>query len=304
MACTVSVVDQKHISLKWNSEESLEQWRSLFASADADKISSCVGMGDVGFRQDSNAIDGSYVVKLHSERNFTFSDMEKMLDRMHVHKLIDDNAYEQAILALCSGLLSGEKIMFPAENPRFTIGVEGDDIIIRSLCRGIRISEDSLMEPFVTELKHKLANTSNVVFDEEIGKLSVVGVCSMNDFTILVDRCLQKSPGYSKNIIDQMNCLALQKLSKAELRSLMAVAKYPSNHPLSRWKNMAILASEIFGFLSDRGNLAKLSNVHKKILKHAIMGSDEFADAPPIITKGFMRLRNRFRSQIIEYLHI
>ncbi|AUO55119.1 hypothetical protein [Ehrlichia canis] len=292
----ILIGDNSNITIFFTEKNEIENFTKIFTVLDKNKAAKTLFNNEVNIQyQDMSAT-------LTSSTHFEFSDLNKIITHMLQHNFtISTNIIAQSLEQGCNILKTSNLVICRFNNqPLYCINVSirNNTIILHPISTQYfdLSSEDN--KKLINALQTH-TNTNDITTDNKqhailISINTVIYEVLQSLVNILIKVQIIEENDKEKTL-QQLTKLAFHDFTSNELQIVKNIAQYPTDHPLSKYKNIAKNVENIFSHLASTQSLDSSS---AKLLQDAINNTGEFSTAPHIIMRSFNKLNKNFHDQI------
>ncbi|AHX04532.1 hypothetical protein EHF_0082 [Ehrlichia japonica] len=296
MTLDIIINNSSSITIFFTEKNEIENFTKIFTVLDKNKAAKALFSHEVNIEYQHNC------VTLISSTNFEFSDLNKIITHMLQHNLtISANIIAQSLEQGCN-ILKTDNLVICRFNNKPLYGI---NISIRNnaiMLHPISIRYLNLSSEHNQRLIHLLkthTNTSDTTIDDKQNTILVSINTAIYDIIESLVSILIKAQiieeSHKEDTLQQLTKLAFHDFTSNELQIVKNIAQYPTDHPLSKYKNIAKNVENIFSHLASNELLDSYS---AKLLQDAINNTGEFSTAPHIIMRSFSKLNKNFHNQV------
>ncbi|AHX03255.1 hypothetical protein ECHHL_0078 [Ehrlichia chaffeensis str. Heartland] len=296
MISNIIISDNSSITIFFTGKDEIEKFTKIFTVLDKNKAAKALFNHEVNIEyQDNRAI-------LTSSTNFEFSDLNKIITHMLQHDfIINTNTIEQSLEQGCNTLKTDNLVICRFnDKPLYSINISirNNTIILHPISTKYLDLSSEYNQKLMSLLKTH-TSTSDITIDNKQNSILLSINTAIYDIiqslvsTLIKAQITEESD--KEKILQQLTKLAFHDFTSNELQIVKNIALYPTDHPLSKYKNIAKNVENIFSHLASNQLLDSYS---VKLLQDAINNTGEFSTAPHIIMRSFSKLNKNFYDQV------
>ena len=296
MIQNILIGDNSNIKIFFTEKNEIENFTKIFTVLDKNKAAKTLFNNEVSIQyQDMSAI-------LTSSTHFEFSDLNKIITHMLQHNFtISTNTIAQSLEQGCNILKTSNLVICRFNNqPLYSINVSirNNTIMLHPISTQYLDLSSEDNKKLINALQTH-TNTNDIIIDNKqhailISINTVIYEVLQSLVNILIKVQIIEENDKEKTL-QQLTTLAFHDFTSNELQIVKNIAQYPTDHPLSKYKNIAKNVENIFSHLASNQSLDSCS---AKLLQDAINNTGEFSTAPHIIMRSFNKLNKNFHDQI------
>lgn len=236
-----------------------------------------------------------------------YEEFEKLLYHlMSTLKVIPKELFDNAIKSGVN-ILDSNKFLFMTNNQRkFIIEFEGSNLVFNPIFGKYFESNSDLYEYYKDLFKialHEIEGFARTRIYLENKKLYVNYYDAIDQFFYLIQVLISSKTLFDQNfdIYDYMQhlaCFIVKNIANRELQNLNVDCSY--NHPLNNFRYMTLITYKLFAKLTFDGSIMNLGQNDIEQIADAITYSNDFANAPSIISKAYENLNKALPFKTIE----
>ncbi|WDM85449.1 hypothetical protein K6025_01035 [Ehrlichia sp. JZT12] len=296
MIQNILINNSRSITIFFTGKDEIENFTKIFTVLYKNKAAKALFSHEVTIEyQDS-------CVTLTTDTNFQFSDLSKIITHMLQHDFkISTSIIAQSLEQGCNTLKTDNLVICSFNNrPLYNINISIRNNAIMMQPISIKYldlsSEDSKR---LIDLLKMNTDTNDVTTDDKQNIIVVsINTTIHNIIKSLVNVLIKMQiieENNQETILQQLIRLAFHDFTSNELQIVKNIAQYPTDHPLSKYKNIAKNVENIFSHLA---NDQLLDSDSARLLQDAINNTGAFSTAPHIIMRSFSKLNKNFHEQI------
>ena len=296
MTSNIIISNSNNITIFFTEKNEIENFTKIFTVLDKNKAAKALFSHEVNIEYKHNC------VTLISSTNFEFSDLNKIITHMLQHNFtINANIIAQSLEQGCNILKTDNLVICRFHNkPLYGINVSirNNTIMLHPISiRYLNLSSE-YNQKLINLLKTH-TNTSDTTIDNKQNTILVSINTAIYDIIQSLVSILIKAQiieeSHKEKTLQELTKLAFHDFTSNELQIVKNIAQYPTDHPLSKYKNIAKNVENIFSHLASNELLDSYS---AKLLQDAINNTGEFSTAPHIIMRSFSKLNKNFHDQV------
>ncbi|KJV63457.1 MULTISPECIES: hypothetical protein [Ehrlichia] len=296
MIPNIIISNSSSITIFFTEKNEIENFTKIFTVLDKNKAAKALFSHEVNIEYQAN------YATLTSSTNFEFSDLNKIITHMLQHSFtISPNTIAQSLEQGCNTLKTDNLMICRFDNkPLYgvNVSIRNNTIMLHPISiRYLNLSSEDNQK--LINLLKTHTNTSDITIDDKQNTILVSINTAIYDIigplvSILIKaQIIEES--HKEKTLQQLTKLAFHDFTSNELQIVKNIAQYPTDHPLSKYKNMAKNVENIFSHLASNELLDPCS---AKLFQDAINNTGEFSTAPHIIMRSFSKLNKNFHDQV------
>ena len=296
MIQNILINNSRSITIFFTEKDEIENFTKIFTVLHKNKAAKALFSHEVNIEyQDTKVI-------LTTDVDLQFSDLSKIITHMLHHDFKISTDVIAKSLEQGSSILKTDNLVICSFNNKplynINISIRNNAIMLQPISiRYLDVSsEDS--KKLINLLKMN-SDTSEVKIDNKQNSISVSINTTIHSVIKSLVNILIKTQIIEENnqetVLQQLIRLAFHDFTYNELQIVKNIAQYPTDHPLSKYKNIAKDVENIFSHLA---NDKSLDSDSAKLLQDAINNTGIFSTVPHIIMRSFNKLNKNFYEQI------
>jgi len=280
----ILIINKTLVSLELANKEDLENFIKIFTIFEKHKAASTLFTDEVKIEYvQHNAME---VVKLLKDTNFTYSDIENILNHLSKHGIkVTNNIIAHTLIAAYDTALDSRDIAFSLfeNSPQFNIKVSKNTFIITPMSESHLELNSKNSTEFIKLLKDEKSMYDCVVKENNI---EVIVHSEIHQTINSIVESLIKSNLLAKveeeKLKARLRQLAFKDQAFVEYSSIKTINKYPHGHPLRKHENVIKgIENILYDFIENEDSKFAVERLNRLQIA---------PDTPRIITKTIDKL--------------